>query len=159
MKLENAPKLTFQHAAELSVLGYTVGPLTGYIYDPNNNPVRPSDYERLDRLGGLINNMFYMARAIDLYEGREDPAPAVRGGQMQFDSLLQHHPKLTYVYRAMRHLHHKGETTSLHHVAQLLLAAGHNDAAIDAIIALALPQLPEAVVFIERTDIPALPGA
>jgi hypothetical protein len=125
----------FEHDALLTV-GFSYHPEKGLCF-PDGTSVRPKAMERLRHWAGRLNNLAYMANAMDLYDGVENPAPAVSGGKSQFDHLLEMFPAAALIYFALRRLQRAGHLVALRQGLNVLIAFDHDEmTASDAVSAL-----------------------
>ena len=103
-------------------------------FDPPSNATRGED--RLTRMGhvaGRLRNVEYMANAIDAADciPKADRAPAVDGGQRQFDSMIHGDRKdlaeAGRCYVALRRAQRDGDDLKVRTGLVLLVAADHDE--------------------------------
>ncbi len=66
-----------------------------------------------DQLQGRLNNMLYMAEAIDRSEGNASPYPHIPAGKRQYEFLLNTSKDGAQMYRLMYKAHQTGEDSIL----------------------------------------------
>lgn len=122
---------------------------------PDGTKAQPCAYDRLRQLSGRMDNLRYMARAMDHYDNVENPPEGSAQGDKQFEHLLTHHQAAALIYFALRRLQRAGNLAELRRGLTLLLAYDHGElSATDALTALwpsdsvtpsSLPTLPISV--------------
>lgn len=113
-------------------LGYSI--LEGKILNPEGHKVPPTGAARLLQMNGRLNNIAYMANAIDTLDNVAQPAAEVPGGNSQFLHLLTFQGGASaIIYFALRRIQRAGDRQALLIGLSILLAYDHRE--IEAITA------------------------
>lgn len=93
-------------------IGYSNDNKGNYL-DPEGEIIPSFRLANLKPFASVLSNIRYMARAIDRYDGIEDPAPGTLEGDQQFDHLLRTDPSQAISYFALRRLQRANDLSGI----------------------------------------------
>lgn len=115
------------HFNHLPGIGFTIA--ADVLVSPEGKVVPRSRFDRLEHINGRLDNLELMANAIDILDKVTAPAAERRGGEIQLESLVKHHPITASAYISLRRLQRSGEVSLLRQGLILLLAYEHDELA------------------------------